>query len=414
VSSLKIISEPSEHGQIRVLYYTANFLPNVVNYVTLRAEGICALPQVARDRLDMTIVTPTPAGHFSDSRLPYRVVRQPGLRKLWRLVAEHDVVQLAGPCFLPLALALLRGRPVVMEHHSYNAICPNGLLLYGPTSTVCPGHFMARRYHKCLRCNATTQGWVQSFWKLLLGFPRRWMSARVRVNVCVTQHVAQRLGLPRSEVIYHGVVDTHCNNGPGARVGPGSPPICFASVGRLVTIKGLSLLLEAAGRLRDQGYAFRLKFIGDGAERGRLEGLASTLGLCDRVDFTGTLQGEDLEKAVSEVGVVVMPSVWEETAGLSAVEHMMRGRLVIASDIGGLGELVSDAGLKFPAGDAAALAECMRRVLDNPEIVGRLGSMARQRARALFRQERMIGDYVRLYQRLSEAAEESGRACARE
>ena len=47
--------------------------------------------------------------------------------------------------------------------------------------------------------------------------------------------------------------------------------------------------------------------------------------------------------------VVVMPSQWEETAGLAAIEQMMRGGVVIASDIGGLGEVVSEAGLRYKA-----------------------------------------------------------------
>ena len=56
-----------------------------------------------------------------------------------------------------------------------------------------------------------------------------------------------------------------------------------------------------------------------------------------------------------------MPSIWEETAGLAAIEQMLRGRLVIASDIGGLGEMVGDAAIKFPAGDAPTLADQMKK-----------------------------------------------------
>ena len=66
----------------------------------------------------------------------------------------------------------------------------------------------------------------------------------------------------------------------------------------------------------------------------------------------------------------MIPSVWEEVAPLVALEQMMQGALVIASDIGGLGEEVSGFGLKFPAGDFHALASCMRRVADEPEGCG--------------------------------------------
>jgi glycosyltransferase involved in cell wall biosynthesis len=95
-----------------------------------------------------------------------------------------------------------------------------------------------------------------------------------------------------------------------------------------------------------------------------------------------------------------MPSVWEETAGLAAIEHMMRGRLVIAADIGGLGEVVGDGGLKFPAADAGGLASCLQQVLDAPELGAKLGEKARQRALALFSQERMVAEHLDVYRQL--------------
>ena len=58
------------------------------------------------------------------------------------------------------------------------------------------------------------------------------------------------------------------------------------------------------------------------------------LGPCTTI--TGFLRGHAFVNALQDVNVVVMPSMWEETAGLAAIEQMMRGRLVIAADIGGL------------------------------------------------------------------------------
>jgi len=55
---------------------------------------------------------------------------------------------------------------------------------------------------------------------------------------------------------------------------------------------------------------------------------------------------------------------------------MFRGRLVIASDIGGLSEVVGSTGLKFPAGNTEALTNCMRQVLEKPDIVSEFGQRA--------------------------------------
>ena len=77
------------------------------------------------------------------------------------------------------------------------------------------------------------------------------------------------------------------------------------------------------------------------------------LGLQDRVTFTGELRGPDFRKRLlRSVQVLVMPSRWEETAGLAAIEQMMRGGVVVAADVGGLSEVVGDAGLKFFVDDS--------------------------------------------------------------
>jgi len=343
----------------------------------------------------VAVATRAEAAGFDDVALPFGVVRRPGLRRLWRLIGDADVVHLAGPVLLPLALSLLRGKSVVVEHHGYQAICPNGLLFLEPKRSACPGHFMARRYGKCLRCASASAGWRKGFLKVLLTFPRRWLCTQVAANIGITDHVSQRLGLPAAGTIYHGVPDRE--GGASRTPRPRQGRFTFAYVGRLVGEKGLPLLLQATARLRDARNELHVAFIGDGPERRHLESMVRDLGLSDLVTFTGFLQGRALEGALAGANAVVMPSVCEETAGLAAIEHMMRGRLVIAADIGGLGEVVGRAGLKFSAGDVAGLAACMRRALKDPALVTALGAKARQRALEHFRQDRMVEEHLLLY-----------------
>jgi glycosyltransferase involved in cell wall biosynthesis len=96
----------------------------------------------------------------------------------------------------------------------------------------------------------------------------------------------------------------------------------------------------------------------------------------------------------------VMPSVCEDVAPLAAMEQMMAGRLLIGSDIGGLGLVVDGFGLKFPPGDAKALASCMRQVMDDPSRAAALGQSARPRALQMFSQDRMVAEHARLYREL--------------
>jgi glycosyltransferase involved in cell wall biosynthesis len=165
--------------------------------------------------------------------------------------------------------------------------------------------------------------------------------------------------------------------------------------------------LEAAKKLKLAGYNFRLKFVGDGPERRELESIAEKLGLAKYVEFTGFITGPAFQITMNEVAAVLMPSVWEETAGLAAIEQMMRGKLVIASDIGGLGEVVDGCGLRFPAGSSEALAQCMRRVLDHPEIVELNGKAALRRALDLFSQPRMVKEHFELYRQLTTSFDRS-------
>lgn len=398
---------------MRILIYAHSFSPAVggaETYVMLLARGLSSKGAGVHDNLgepDVTVATCTPAGAPEDLNLPFRVVRCPSTWTLWRLVGEHDLVQLAGPVFLPMLLAFIRRKPVVVEHHIYQAICPNGLLVYHPTHSVCPGHFKARRYDLCLRCNWRNSSFARSLYMLLLAFPRYWLCRRVDRNIAVTNHVNCRLDLPRTQTIYHGVHPPEKMSAPTAirpsnysKAKSESKRPCFGFVGRFVEEKGIRVLLNAAGLLKSQGYQFGLKLIGDGPERANLETIAEDLHLGPNVSFTGFLSGEELARALSDVAAVVVPSTWEELAPLAPIEHMMRGRLVIASDIGGLGEEVNGAGLKFPPGSVDGLASCMRKVLDEPSIAGTLGKKARERALEFFLHGRMIQEHRGVYSKL--------------
>lgn len=384
---------------LKLLLYSHSWAPSVggVESITRAlAEGLADC-QKARpdDRINLTLVTQTRVGAMDDSSLHFRVIRRPGLWKLIGLVRSADVIHLAGPVFLPLALGFVLRKTVLVEHHGYQATCPNGLLFLMPEQTACPGHFATKRYSRCFRCRTAEVGALRGLSSVLLTFPRRWLCERVAANIVITNHVGKRLGLSRSRTIYYGTQDGSLSKLTDGSV-PAGPPI-VAYVGRLVCEKGLPLLLRAANGLKSDGVPIRLKFVGDGPERKNLEILTDTFQLRDRVTFTGYLSGPQLEHEMQEVSAVIMPSIWEETAGLSAIEHMMRGRPVIAADIGGLAEIVGDAGLRFAPGDWQGLAACIRKLIDDPSLVASLGSFARARALRLFGRDSMIHAHLALY-----------------
>jgi glycosyltransferase involved in cell wall biosynthesis len=385
---------------LKVLIYTHSFAPNiggVETYALLLASGLSRMSTKGGDTegIFVTVVTPTPRRRYDDTALPFRVIRSPNWMGLLKSIQEADVVHLAGPCFSAMLLGYLLRKPTVIEHHGYQAVCPNGLLFFEPTKTACPGHFMSRRYDKCLRCVAAEVGLASSIARVLGTFPRRWLCNRMR-NAPITEHVLRRINLSRSKVIYYGIEDVFMP--PQADSGSQwRGDLTFGYVGRLVREKGLTLLIEACERLKNAGYKFSLKFIGDGPERPVLEEMTRRLGLAGRTVFTGYLQSDMLSDALRDVSVVVMPTLMEETSGLAVMEQMMRGRMVVVSDIGGLSEVVGDTGLKFIPGDAASLASQLRCTLDDRDLISDLGQKARARAEMLFLKDRMLTAHVALY-----------------
>ena len=95
-----------------------------------------------------------------------------------------------------------------------------------------------------------------------------------------------------------------------------------------------------------------------------------------------------------------MPSLWEETAGLAAMEQMMTGGVVVASEIGGLAEVVDGAGLKFSPGNSEELCSHLLSIANKPSDLVQLGSLARARALNQFTVERFIAEHASLYQAL--------------
>jgi glycosyltransferase involved in cell wall biosynthesis len=343
------------------------------------------------EAVQLTVVTPTPAGTMRDNALPFRIHRHPRLLKLLKLIWQTDILHLAGTDMLPLLLGWLLRKRMVVEHHGFQTICPNGQLIHEPTQSACPGHYMAGRYTQCLRCNAA-QGRVRSLKQSLFTFPRRWLCSRARANVVPTAWLGTLLQLRRMVTIHHGL--------RGGRTVPSHPakPQTVVFMGRLVSTKGVHTLLQATDQLSD--CEFKLVIIGEGPERKKLEAEAQRLQLADRVVFRGYLNPDQLEEELAGTKVIVMPSLAGEVFGLVALENMLREKTLVVSKIGSLIEVVGDAGLSFPAGDATSLAECMRKVLQSHAFADSLGTRAKQRAATMFTPEKMVADHLALYRSL--------------
>jgi glycosyltransferase involved in cell wall biosynthesis len=165
-------------------------------------------------------------------------------------------------------------------------------------------------------------------------------------------------------------------------------------LGALERRKGHAVLLAAGERLAAEGVALRYVFCGDGSEHAALRAAAASLG--DRVVFAGFQR--EVAACLEAADVVALPSL-HEGLGVAALEAMAAGRPVVASRVGGLGEVVVDGvtGLLVPAGDATALARALARLARDAGLRVRLGRAGRERVLAGYTAARMADGTIACY-----------------
>jgi len=187
-------------------------------------------------------------------------------------------------------------------------------------------------------------------------------------------------------------------------LGLGDDEMLLVAVGNLYAVKGHDVLLRALGELRRGGEAtpWRLAVAGRGEEEGALRTLAREEGLDERVHLLGFRS--DVADVLAAGDVFVMPSR-SEGLPLALVEAMSMGLPIIASDVGGIPEVVARdiEGLLVPPGDAHALAGALLGLWRDPAGRAALGSAAAERARRDFSVARMAEAYEAVYRGAAES-----------
>ena len=390
---------------IKLLIYSHFFAPSVGGVETVVLDLARGLSDQTRPgdsgprHFAITLATQTPRGDFEDALLPFRVIRQPTSWGLKRLIQEADLIHVAGAAMIPILYGLLARKPVIVEHHGFQYVCPTGQLFQEPQNWPCPGHFTAGRHSFCLRCSSNSNR-LRSIRLWLLTFVRRFLLNRVQQNITPTDWLAKQLQLPRSVTVHHGLKASPAL----VRIARPEGPFVFVFVGRLVTSKGLRVLLEACKILIEQKVAFRLIVIGDGPERSTLETTAHEWNLLSHVQFLGRMENSRVIEALEKSDVVISPSLAGEVFGMVVAENMQRGIPVLASDLGAFAEVAGEAGFMFRTGDAVDLARQMARIADDPAHTNHVAALARQRVLNCFSTREMVERHAAVYMQLANEA----------
>lgn len=164
---------------------------------------------------------------------------------------------------------------------------------------------------------------------------------------------------------------------------------------RLAKVKGIAYLIEAISHLDK----VQLEIAGDGPERRQLEAMAIEFGVEKDVSFSGWI--DDMSTLMSRWDVYVQPSI-AEGFGVAALEAMSYGIPVVATQVGGLPEIVVDSATGFlvPPKSAGRLADRIRDLQQDESLRTRLGEEGRKRALSMFSRERECAAIQSAYEKL--------------
>jgi glycosyltransferase involved in cell wall biosynthesis len=325
---------------MKILFCSVPYQPSVGGIETV--SSLLAAEFHARGH-GVTLVTQTPSD--DPEAADFRIVRRPSARTLWQLVQDADVV-FHNNISLRLAWPMLALRkPWVVAHHTW----------------------------------IPRQG---------VGRLKRWLLRRA-TNISVSQAIANDIPGASSIVPNPYRAALFRRLPQPARVRE------LVFVGRLVSDKGVDILLRAVHHLQQDGRRLTATLVGDGPEEAALRALAAQLGL-DGLEFAGRQSGSALVSILNQHQLLVVPSTWEEPFGVVVLEGLACGCVPVVAGSGGLPDAAGPCGVVFAKGDARALADALGGLLDDPARVQRLLNQADEHLRN-HRPERVAAAYLNIF-----------------
>ena len=285
------------------------------------------------------------------------------------IIHFHNITRQLSPSIVDAAWS--RGIPMVQTMHDLSLVCPaHSFFVDGHACEDCAG---GSYWHAVPgRCIDGSRG------SSLLGaseaYLHSWLGLYKKIDVFIApsrflKEKVSSLSWIRDKVTH---LPYFIPAGPDY-TGTNQGYVFFA--GRISWEKGVGTLLEAAERLRPT----RVVIAGEGPPLEQFKSLARDKGLSN-VEFAGYVKGEALDRLLGGSSCVVVPSIAYENLPLSILEAFARGKPVVASDCGGIPELVIDGvtGYLFKSGDPSTLAEAVEKTIADESHRAGMGRQARQ------------------------------------
>jgi glycosyltransferase involved in cell wall biosynthesis len=264
-----------------------------------------------------------------------------------------------------------RELPVVWTLHDYKLVCPNSHFLIDQTDEICEacrgGVFWNAAKKRCKKGSLSASGMA-----VLDAYAHRWMRVRESVDAFLAPSIFLKSKLLENGFDPHQVVHLPLflpEEAFAKQTEDDEGYILF--LGKLEALKGIRILFEAARRAPQVRV-----IVAGGADESMLRQLPDLLP--PNVTYVGFQSGQELMNLKRKARAIALPSIWYENQPLSILEAFALGKPVIASNLGGMRELVgeNERGLLTPMGDSEALAKALSWMSEHPAKATSLGKIA--------------------------------------
>ena len=283
--------------------------------------------------------------------------------------------------------------PVVAHFRDYWFVCPK-------SSCLMPS------YHKCSTCKLSNlvrcvplRKLPQSIYKFYTLRYSLDLLDKANVKIATSKSVKDKLelcGLGNIKVISNPV-DFRLFNIKDLKKSS-SEKIVLTFIGTLDYHKGIMNLLKIVIPIIRENRKVSLLIVGDGPFRDKVKKIIDSSGLSNNITLLGKLPFSEMKKIYSNSDIVLFPSVWEEPFGRIAIEAMAMGKPVIASDVGGIKEIVDDkTGIKLDPFDFDGWRKSILLLLKKKKLRSDIGRRAYKKVREAYDLNRLTNDVEKVY-----------------
>ncbi|MCW6168985.1 MAG: glycosyltransferase family 4 protein [Thermoplasmatales archaeon] len=280
-------------------------------------------------------------------------------------------------------------RPVIFTAHDADLICPLSTLVI-PDGRICEGGIKPRCAFTGCKVEVNLPYEMMRYREFI-----KHLSKRINLFVAPSEALTRYL---RSFSIENAKVLRSFIRFPDHVSKLGKDGV-FGYIGRIVPEKGMKQLLLACELMKRRGRSFKLLIAGTGKYSAFVKSLIDQNHLEENVEMLGQISGNEKEQFYSDIQFSVIPTIMFDNIPLSAGESMVRVKPVIASDIGGVSELVHDCvnGILVKPYDIGNLADAIEYMMDHASEREKMGKQGNKDAREILNPDSHLKNLLKIY-----------------